>query len=771
MPVEIFGRRLGYNGPDPTLGAPFASPYYTPPSADVSVVGQMGPGNPGTDFPLGGEPRQWVYRVGWNFPTTPDSDRGIDGKLLRMLADVTFLIRRAIEVRKAQLTSLEWDIVPSQVALQDPTLGTTQRERTKNLQKKYGALIQELREFFAYPEAYYTTRDGKTWERRGEVSWSDWLNAIIEEYYVGDWVTIWPQKTLGGKLLALRRVDGEHIKVLIGLDGRIPAPPLPAYQVFAYGAPRLTFTQEELYYWPRNVRNITPYGFSHVEQCMVLMLMLLRYDQFNLAMYNESTVPIGILETPENLTPEQIQDIADFLNGAVRSVADKMRVYPVPNGTKWQPVKPFTFDRTFADYVIDLACLAMGVTRQEMGFAPSGQHGLGGSGHANAQEDLEYRRGIIPLAKWIEEKMNRVIRDHWGTNLVEFRFTELVSDSVAEKYEANDKAIRSGQVSLDQIVEELGGEAPGWGHMIETKAGVILPEQNLLITASGIYEIKPPDPNTPQPSAPQSNPSQPQGREGSDDGHQEDDAGDEDEEPHKAEKTAKATPVFGTPTTEDEDDERRKHEEELMAAFLVLMHLKRQGLQDRTFTRWTDVKRAFSLTDDEIAVLAQDIAKARVKAYLAAYGVLPDNDWTRAPEPIKRAMERMTKIAVERAKGIAETWRKDLEQEVEKLRNQGLKPSEVTQALIDWIEAREGWKAKEIGITEVTDAMSEAQKDWAAEHPGETVDGRMRWVAVMDEHTCEKCAALHGQIVDPSVVKPPMHPHCRCTLVPVGRSR
>ncbi|SIS88489.1 phage portal protein [Alicyclobacillus vulcanalis] len=764
MPVEIFGRRLGYNGPDPTLGAPFASPYYTPPSSDVSVVGQMGPGNPGTDFPLGGEPRQWVYRVGWNFPTTPDSDRQVDGRLLRMLADVTFLIRRAIEIRKAQLTALEWDIVPSAAALQSPELGNTQRERTRNLQRRYGALIEELREFFAYPEAYYTTRDGKRWYRKGEVSWADWLNAVIEEYYVGDWLTIWPQKTLGGKLMALRRVDGEHIKVLIGLDGRIPAPPLPAYQVFAYGAPRLTFTQDELYYWPKNVRNITPYGFSHVEQCMILMLLLLRYDQFNLAMYNESTLPLGILEAPENVSPEQIKDIADFLNGAVATVADKMRVYPAPNGTKWQPIKPFTFDRTFADYVIDLACLAMGVTRQEMGFAPSGQHGLGGSGHANAQEDLEYRRGIIPLAKWLEEKMNRIIRDHWGTNLVEFRFTELVSDSVAEKYDANDKAIRSGQVSLDQIVEELGGEAPGWGHMIETKAGVILPEQNLLITASGIYEIKPPEPNA--------NPQQPQQAQPRQTNEQPEDKDNEqeDEEPHQAEKAAKAAPVFGTTSTEDEDDERKKHEEELMAAFLVLMHLKRQGLKGRTFARWTDVKRAFSLTEDEVAALAQDIAKARVKAYLSAYGVLPQSDWANAPEPVKRAVERMTELAVQHAKGIAETWRKDLEQEVEKLRAQGFKPSDVTDALIDWIESREGWKGKEIGITEVTDAITHAQKDWADEHPGETVDGRMRWVAVMDDNTCEHCRAMHGQIVDPKTAKPPMHPNCRCTLVPVGRN-
>lgn len=228
--------------PDPTLGTPFAS---NQPNADWATVAQMGPGNPATPFPLGGEPRQWVYRVGWNFPTPPDSDRRINGQLLRQLADIAFLIRRAIEIRKTEICALEWDIVPSQDALQDPNYGDTQRDRGKAIAKKYGDMIREIRQFFQYPEGYYTTYDAKNWIRKGEISWKDWLNAVIEDYYVGDWLTIWPQKTLGGKLVALRRVDGEHTKVLLGLDGRLPAPPLPAYQVYAYGVPRASFTQDE----------------------------------------------------------------------------------------------------------------------------------------------------------------------------------------------------------------------------------------------------------------------------------------------------------------------------------------------------------------------------------------------------------------------------------------------------------------------------------------------------------------------------------------------
>jgi hypothetical protein len=74
----------------------------------------MGPGEPARPFPLGGEPRQMQYRVGWNFPSPPDTDRGIGSNLLRSLADSCDLVRRCIEIRKAELCALDWDIVPSE---------------------------------------------------------------------------------------------------------------------------------------------------------------------------------------------------------------------------------------------------------------------------------------------------------------------------------------------------------------------------------------------------------------------------------------------------------------------------------------------------------------------------------------------------------------------------------------------------------------------------------------------------------------------------------
>lgn len=765
--------------PDPTLGTPFAS---RSPSSDWSTVAQMGPGQPATPFPLGGEPRQWVYRVGWNFPTPPDSDRKIDGKLLRELADMTFLVRRAIEIRKTEVCALAWDIVPSAEALSDPKFGAKQRERGRNIRNKYGETIREIREFFKYPEGYYTTFDNVNWVRKGKVAWKDWLNAFLEDYFVGDWVTIWPEKTLGGKLLSLCRVDGEHTKVLLNLDGRLPPPPMPAYQQYLYGVPRANFTLDDLYFWPRNLRNITPYGFSHVEQMLILMLLLLRYDQWNLAMYNESTLPMGILETAPGTPAPLIQDVADLINNAAGVASGRMKMIPAPSGSKWQSIKPFTYDKDFCNYIIDLVCAGMDVTRQELGFSPSNQNGLGGTGHAEAQDALNKRKGTVPLARWIEEKLNTVIRDHWGTSDIEFRFTDLIADELNDKYDANDKAIRSGQVSLDEIIEDLGGEGVGMGHIIETKAGVFLPEMNAVLTPMGLISLETGQPiggvpgNTPPPAT----------------GDAQQDAF--NQRVHQQLKSAQSDP---------KDD----HKKELIAAYLALHPSSHPDDAPATrvdtagtphdagyisddievftkqFETWIEEKiqhalasptvnsaqarNAFTLTTADAQELTQMLNGIRAKAYQDALDTLPPEQFHESILSVTQAAQRLLDGSQNHAYEIVNTWNSDLNRAADQIEAQGIHNDQLMKLLAGWGLARAKWKGKQIGITESTDAQSQASGDWSANRPGQSV-GKMRWVSKMDEKTCPECRKRNGRIVDPSLEAPPRHPNCRCVLVPVG---
>lgn len=72
--------------------------------------------------------------------------------------------------------------------------------------------------------------------------------------------------------------------------------------------------------------------------------------------------------------------------------------------------------------------------------------------------------------------------------------------------------------------------------------------------------------------------------------------------------------------------------------------------------------------------------------------------------------------------------------------------------------------AKRIARTETSRVYNEAASQSYRDY-GVT---RVEWLATLERRTCERCAAKHGKKYKIDNVPPiPLHPHCRCTTVPV----
>ena len=754
--LSSIGRQQAMNlQPDPTLGAPFSSF----PDNRLTVA-QMGPGQPAENFPLGGEPRQWQYRVGRNFPTTPDSDRGISGQFLRALADASWLVRKCLEVRKQELCSLEWEIVPR---------GQDAKER-KAGRLKHGALISHIREFLRYPEAYFALAPGEyeehypdgrmdrdEWERRPLTDWTDWLNACLEDVFVGDWLSLWPQRTIGNELLGLRRVDGEHIKVIIDLDGRTPPPPMPAYQQYLFGTPRASWSADEFYFLPRNMRNMTTFGYSLIEQCPVIINLVLKFDQWNTSAYTDSTMPMGLLETPQGMPAPQIQDIADVLNGAIADLGARQRINPVPAGTKFQAIKPFNFDPAYCLYLIEGVCACMDVQPQELGFAPA-RAGMGGSGHAETQDVIGRRKSLLPTARWFERKMTRIINEQWGREggrELEWRFTDLVHAEKAARFTAYKAALESGQVSLDELMEETGEPGPGLGRTIITPQGTIFVDKHFVLTSNGIVPLKLPEPGAPAIFGPHQ-PPQP-GEPG----------------------TPEARPVPKAQKAADEDgagdrqDEKRKRRKELEEAFLLLWlgwwQRRLRRVEGADVLRPEIAERALHLTypeQDELAQILQEslrgAAYAEAMNDLRVQAGLPERATT---EPTRSDVLRLQTGSQTHMVQVAQTYHTDLQDAYQRLLEETAEDPDnahrarvILEGLIRWARARANHKGPQVAITELTDAQSQAARDFATQNPREL--SMFRWRAMMDNNTCDVCAGLDGQVVSVAGPHPPAHPNC-----------
>lgn len=753
--------------PDPTLGAPFSSF----PNNRLTVA-QMGPGEPAENFPLGAEPRQWKYRVGWNFPTTPDTDRGIDGELLRGIADASWLVRRCIEVRKAELMGLNWEIVGA---------GRTGREQKEN-SARHDTLVRALTEWFRYPEGYYsfvtadadydaaTMRRGDraTWQRRGLVDWADWFDACLEDYFVGDWWSVWPQRTLGNEMLGLRRVDGQHIKALLDLDGRIPPPPMPAWQQYLYGVPRASWAADELYYWPRVVRNMTPYGYSHVQQALIAINLALKYDEWNTAAYTQSRVPMGLLEAAPGQTPQQLEDVADFLNGAVSTLAARQMVWPVPNGTQWQPIKPFSFDVGFAYYVIELVAACFDVQPANLGFAPNKSAGLGGKGWADSQKDAGQRKGPVPTARWIERKMTRVIQEQWraqGGTFLEFRFTDLQDVDRQERYQANAVGIQSAQISLDALAEEQGDHGPGYGRILVAGPNVLFLDEHFGIFNGQSVKLEAP---VPPPAPVPGRPGLPSGPEGG--------LPSPGTPPANVSTPGRPPLTKAVPATTTAGRRRPAEEAAFLAAWLLWWKKKLAAIDAPD--QPDAVPARFRVTDDERNELARLFHALRGPVYVAALALLR----RRAGLPADAATTatrsddlRLQTGSQTHAVQVDQTYWSDLNTVYQTLLEQTQddpdmwhRSQEITEKLKRWVEDRQGWKGEQIATTEATDAEAQAAADFATQNP--SVLQQYRWRAVMDERTCPECAALDGQIIRPAQGPfPPAHPNCRCHLEYVTR--
>jgi hypothetical protein len=452
-------------------------------------MGSFGPLSPMSPSPLGGDPRQWEYKPAWNLPTSPNSDRGSDTTFLRTIADTYDLLRKCIEIRKFEMCSLDWDIIPKE----------KNKKKAAQIHDQNADLINEIKAFFTYPEAYIDEANGSL-VRKPIRTFDEWLSALLEDYFVIDAMTIYPRPKRNGELLSLERVDGSTIKPLLTIDGRVPIPPAPAYQQYLYGMPRASLSLKQLYYKPKNVRNHTPYGFSHVEQAMTHINLALRTETWYTSYFTHGSIPEGLLTMPDSMTPDQMWNFVDRLNQVAGNPKAMRQFMPVPHGSSWLNLKDFTFNEALVNYIVTMTCAIMDIQPMELGFGPlHGSQGLGGAGFSDGQEVIHHRKSLIPLGRWLEGIFTQLIHDWWGIYDLEFSFVTLRDITDIEQDKLDIDLVKSGLKSIDEYVMEKGGEPPGIGRMMVVGSEIFFEPDLVQGTKEGMASLieQPPTPEEP----------------------------------------------------------------------------------------------------------------------------------------------------------------------------------------------------------------------------------------------------------------------------------
>lgn len=358
---------------------------------------------------------------------------GITFDALRRFSYQYDVARAAINRRKRQLNTLEWDIV----AAEDDD------------KKDYSKIIKPLKKEFVHIGGY-------------RVRFRELLDTMVDDLLVLDAVALYKRPNLAGSLYNLQPIDAATIVLDVDESGGTPMPPDIAYRQIIRGKEVATFTADEMYYEMMNPRTYTPYGLSPLESLVIGVSAALKSEIYNLHMLTEGNIPEGFFGVPKDWTPKQIEEFQTLwdamLSGDTRATS-KLKFVPSGDGaTGYKPaVKPEDMKyKEFQEWLMKKTCMLFEIQPQELGFTESVNKATG-----EVQQNIGMNAGLVPLAKFFEEIFTDVIQLDLGFEDLKFKYTGLdVTDERLDAEVAEIK-IRSGQTTVDEVRQSRGEKPLG----------------------------------------------------------------------------------------------------------------------------------------------------------------------------------------------------------------------------------------------------------------------------------------------------------------------
>jgi hypothetical protein len=439
-------------------------------------------------------------------PTQPGTEgvRISSFQTLRAYADMSSIVRACIDKRVEEIMGLEWDIVPTMEA----ELAMADVADRKDFQERR---IKALR-FFSRPDPEYDT-------------YHSWLRAMLEEIFVIDALSIYiapprvPGKGLfGSNLAALALIAGDTIRPMVDAQGGRPQPPAVAFQQYIYGVPRVDLVDvvnqseldedlgmpeaelrgDQLLYLPYRRRTNSPYGYSHVEACLVPTGIELSKQQYALSYYKEGNVPASWIEVGNADTPQQVKQWQDSLDATIGDTAARHQVTVLPAGSHATETKPNAFSDNYDMANKEEIFAAFGLTAMDMGMLPGGKSaGLsGGKGMAEANQSEGVRASTKPLIMFLKRALfDLVLQQFAGQGDMQWHWKGVDPPADQQKKDAADiAAVAAGTLTRDEYRTERGQQ--GFNLPLTKNPTVVTPTGGLVNLAD------PTAPTGPQPAAP-----------------------------------------------------------------------------------------------------------------------------------------------------------------------------------------------------------------------------------------------------------------------------
>lgn len=385
--------------------------------------GWFGPGEPVAAVAPPGSERTWDYPTGYNLTYTPRKAEPVTFAQLRAISENLPILRFVIETRKDQVCKQDWSL---RFKRNPGESNASVAKRSANDKS-----LTELRKFFESPDGVH--------------DWEQWSRMLMDDMLVIDAATVYVARTNGGQPIALEAWDGATINVVIDDRGRPTG-----YQQILHGVPGDTFDATELVYRPRNVRTNKAYGYSPVEQLVLLANIAIRRDLTRLFAYTEGNIPAGFLKGPKEWTPQQIEVFNKWLDQQMESNKTRSKIIVIPDcGDLISPAIQALKDE-FDDLMIRLVAYCFSVSPSNL----VQQVNRATADNAHEEARLE---GYQPSMRWLGGTVKRLVKVGWGLD-IEVAWENERDEDGLRQMEIDTGYVAAKVLTPDEVRDEQGRE-------------------------------------------------------------------------------------------------------------------------------------------------------------------------------------------------------------------------------------------------------------------------------------------------------------------------
>ncbi len=363
------------------------------------------------------------------------NDKGRVGKsnvgLFRTWSEHSEWVRGAINIRRSQVSSAEWDIVPA--------------DQRKPYSKRQAAMIKKR---FMTPNP------------RND-SFRSLIEPVIEDMLVLDAGCIEKVRNLMGEPVELWPVDGGTIRVSALWDGDEEE---ARYFWYPDYRERAAFKNKDFIYMMLNPRSNSVVGLAPMETLKMTIEAELFGHEYNRRQVS-GAAPDGVMNLGEGVTKEDVREYRQFFES---EVAGKGAIGFI-GGTKapsWIPFRASNRDMQFLEwqiYLVRKIAVVFGLTPQDLGVTFDVNRST-----SEIQLQVSEDRGLRPLMASIQDYLTEEIvwDDAYGgqDNNLAFRFTALNLKETTAKAAINKLALAGtpwktvNEARIEDGREPLNGE-------------------------------------------------------------------------------------------------------------------------------------------------------------------------------------------------------------------------------------------------------------------------------------------------------------------------